>query len=63
MPPGLHYLSPLDPKSEEFVELFRSFLSSEDERANILALSGEDARLFIEIIDGVRFSRTFSGAS
>ena len=62
MPPGLHYLPPLDPKSEEFVDLFRSFLSSKDERTNILALSEEDARLFIEIIDRVRSSRTFSGA-
>jgi hypothetical protein len=57
--PGLHTLSPLDPKSEEFLELFRSFLSK-DERATILALSREDARVFIEIIDRVRFSRIFS---
>ena len=61
MPPGLHYLPPLDPKSEEFLDLFRSFLSSKDERINILALSEEDARLFIEIIDRVCSSRTFSG--
>ena len=53
MPPGLHYLPPLDPKSEDFVVLFRSFLLSKDERTNILALSEEDAKLFIEIIDKV----------
>ena len=48
----------------EFAELFRSFLSSKDECANILALSEEDARLFIEIIDRVRFPRrTFSYCS
>jgi len=58
----MHYLPPLDPKSEEFVELFRSFLSSKDGRTDILALSDEDARFFIEIIDRVRFSRTFLGA-
>jgi hypothetical protein len=51
-----------NPKSKEFEELFRSFLSSKDERTNILALSEEDARLFIEIIDRVRFSRTFLDA-
>ena len=62
VPPGLHYLPPLDPKKEEFLELFRSFLSSKDERTNILALSEEDARFFIEIIDRVCFSRTFTGA-
>jgi len=33
-------------------------LSSKDERAIILALSKEDARLFIDITDRVRFSRT-----
>jgi hypothetical protein len=37
-------------------------LSSKDERTNILALSEEDARLFIEIIDRVHFSRTFLNA-
>ena len=62
MPPGLHYLPPLHPKSDEFVELFRSFLSSKDERTNILALSEEDAKLFIEIIDRVCFSGSFLGA-
>ena len=61
VPPGLHFLPPLDPKSEEFLELFRSFLSSKDERTNILELSEEDARLFIEIIDRVCFSRTVYG--
>ena len=61
MPPGLHYLPPLDPRSEEFVELFRSFLSSKDERTNILALAEPDARLFIELIDRVRSFRTFFG--
>ena len=40
------------------MELFRSFLSSKDERTNILALSGEDGRVFIEIIDWVCSSRT-----
>ena len=59
MPPGLHYLPPLNPKSKDFAELFRSFLSSKDERTNILALSEDDARLFIEIIDRVHFSRIF----
>ena len=53
MPPGLHYLPPLNPRSDEFVELFQSFLSSKDERTSILALSEEDAKLFIEIIDRV----------
>ena len=53
VPPGLHYLPPLDPRSEEFVELFRSFLWSKDERTNILALAEPDARLFIELIDRV----------
>ncbi|KAF9648265.1 kinase-like protein [Thelephora ganbajun] len=62
VPPGLHYLPPLDPKSEEFAELFRSFLMSKDERTNILALSDEDARLFIEIVDRVCSPRTFPGA-
>ena len=38
--------------------MFQSFLSSKEGRADILELSGEDARLFIEIIDSVRFSRT-----
>ena len=57
MPPGLHYL-PLDPKAEGFLELFRSFLLSKDERTAILALSEEDAKVFIEIIDRVCFSRT-----
>ena len=59
MPPGLHYLPLLDPRSEEFVELFRSFLSSKDERTNILALAEPDARLFIELIDKVRSFRMF----
>ena len=58
-PPGLHYLLPPDPKSQKFLDLFRSCLSSRDERMTILALSEEDARLFIEIIDMVSFSRTF----
>ena len=61
MPPGLHYLTPRNPKSEEFLGLFRSFLLSKDERASIILLSEEDARLFIEIIDKVRFPRMFSG--
>lgn len=42
--------------------MFRPFLSSEDERKSILALSEEDARLFIEIIDGVRLPRTVFGS-
>lgn len=58
MPPGLHYLPPLDPESSEFAELFQSFLSSKAGRSDILALSEEDAKLFVEIIDRVRFSRT-----
>ena len=61
VPPGLHYLPHLDPRSEEFVELFRTFLSSKDERTNILALAEPDAKLFIELIDTVRF-RMFFGA-
>lgn len=51
VPPGLHYLPPLDPKSEEFLDLFRSFLMSKDERKTILELSEGDARIFIDIID------------
>jgi len=62
VPPGLHYLPPLNPRSDEFIELFGSFLSSKDERTNILALSEEDAKLFIEIIDRVRFSGTLFDA-
>ena len=58
MPLALYCLPKLDPESEEFDKLFRSFLSSKEGRADVLALSGEDAKLFIEIIDGVRFSRT-----
>ena len=54
MPPGLHFLPPLDPKSEEFAELFRSLLSSKDGRKDILALSEGDAKVFIEIVDRVR---------
>jgi hypothetical protein len=57
VPLRLH-LPPLDPKSEEFPKLFRSFLS-EGAGANLMGLSDEDARLLIEIIDEVRFSRTF----
>ena len=55
----LHPLTQLDPGSEEFTKWFRSVLSSEDERANILAFSEEDARLFIEIADRVCSSPTF----
>ena len=62
MPPGLHYLPPLDPKSPEFAEMFRSFLLSKDERTNILALSDPDARLFIEITDRVYSSQMTFGA-
>jgi hypothetical protein len=54
VPPGLHYLLPPNPESQMFLDLFRSFLSSRDERTTILALSEEDARTFIEIIDVVR---------
>ena len=61
MPLALHYLPRLDPESKEFDRLFRSFLSSKEGRSDVLALSGEDARLFIEIIDSVRFSRTSFG--
>ncbi|KAF9781280.1 kinase-like domain-containing protein [Thelephora terrestris] len=49
VPPGLHYLPP-DPNSEGFLNLFRSFLLSKDERTAILALSEEDAKVFIGII-------------
>ncbi|KAF9781244.1 hypothetical protein BJ322DRAFT_1111962 [Thelephora terrestris] len=52
VPPGLHYL-PHDPKSDGFLDLFRSFLLSKDERKAILALAEEDAKVFIEIIDRV----------
>ena len=62
MPPALHYLPPLDPKSDEFTNLFRSFLFSSDERKTILELSEEDARVFIEIIDRVCLLRTSCGA-
>ena len=58
MPPGLHYLPPLDPESEEFLESFRRLLLSAEDRTAILALSQEDAKGFIEVIDGVRFSQT-----
>jgi len=54
----MHYLPQLDPESKEFDRLFRSFLSSKEGRTDVLALSGEDARLFIEITDNVRVSRT-----
>ncbi|KAF9781372.1 kinase-like domain-containing protein [Thelephora terrestris] len=52
VPPGLHYLPP-DPNSEGFLNLFRSFLLSKDERTAILALSEEDAKVFIGIIASV----------
>jgi len=58
----LHSLLSLDPKSEEFAELFQSCMLSKDERMNILALSDQDTRIFIEIIDGVRSSRMLFGA-
>ena len=58
----MHYLPPLDPRSEEFLELFRSFLTSKDERKTILELSEDDAKVFIEIIDRVCSSRIPSGA-
>ena len=53
MPPGLHLLLSLDPQSAEFLELFGSYLSSKDERTNVLALSEPDTKLFIEIVDRV----------
>jgi hypothetical protein len=59
VPPALHCLLPPNPKSQKYLELFRSLLSYRDERTSILALSEEDAKLFIEIIDMVRSSRTF----
>ena len=62
VPPELHYLPPLNPKSKEFLDLFRSLLLLKDERTTILALSEEDAKVFIEIIDRVCYSRMFSGA-
>jgi hypothetical protein len=62
VPPGLHFLLSREPKSKEFRELFRSFLSSKDERTCILQLSEGDARLFIEVIDRVRFPRMSFGA-
>ena len=52
--PGLHLnLPPLDPKSDEFTDTFRSSLLPADERQRILELSDEDAKAFIEIIDKV----------
>ena len=61
VPPGLHFLPVLDPKSAEFAEMFGSFLSSKDERTNILALPEPDVRIFIEIIDRVCSSQISSG--
>ena len=58
MPPWLHHL-PLDPESEELTEWFRLLLSSKHGLTNILALSGKDAKLFIEIVDRVRFPKMF----
>ena len=40
VPLGLYCLPPLDPKSYKSADLFRSFLSSNDERKTILELSG-----------------------
>ena len=57
--PVFHCLLPLDPKSDEFTYLFRWLLTSNDERKTILELSEEDAKVFIEITDGVSSSRTF----
>ena len=52
--PWLHLnLPPLDPKSDEFTDTFRSSLLPVDERQSILELSDEDAKAFIEIIDKV----------
>ena len=62
-PPGLHNLPSLGPESEEFVQWFRSSLLSKDERTNILASSGGDAKLFIEIINMVCSPRIFFGGS
>lgn len=59
----MHYLLPLDPKSQDFLDLFQSFMMSKDERTTILALSEEDAKIFIEVIDRVCSSRIVSGAS
>ena len=53
VPPALHYLPPLNPKSVEFMNLFQSFLSSNDERKTILELPEPDAKVFIEIVDRV----------
>ena len=53
VPPALHYLPPLNPKSDEFTNLFRSFLLSNDERKTILELPEADAKVFIEVIDRV----------
>lgn len=58
MPPEFLPLLQLDPKSERFLELFRSFLTF-DKCGTILTLEEEDARLAIEIIDTVRSFRTF----
>ena len=62
MLPALHTLLPLDPRSRRFAEVFQALLSSKDERTDILALSGKDAELVIEIIDRACLSRTFLGA-
>ena len=56
----LKHRPPLDPRPEEFLGLFRVFLSSKGECKNILALSDITRwEAFTEIIDRVRFS--FSG--
>jgi hypothetical protein len=59
VPPALHCLLSPNPKFQGYLELFRSLPLYRDERTNILVLSEEDAKLFIEIIDMVRSPRTF----
>ena len=54
--PELYRLLILDPKSGDFADLLRSFLSSGDNRKAILELPEEDAKVLIESIYRVRSS-------
>ena len=53
---GLDRLTSLEPGSDEFLGLFRSFLTTKDKSKATLALSDEDAKVFIEITDMVCLS-------
>lgn len=54
--PEVYRLLILDPKSDDFADLLRSFLSSSDKREAILELPEEDAKVLIESVDRVRSS-------